>query len=128
MSDDRFDGVLPIGTVVRVSEVGLERRRRPYNAKIAGYDLGRTKYHLCPEYMPGKYADEPYAWAFLSEAVPLYPSPVDEFRMRGWGYTEQSFEVIKPDGLSFVVTLDKEATQALGTALVDRASRMESRR
>jgi len=78
--------LLPVGTVVRVTERRVEQRpfmqpdalggeyvrTRTYVAKVVGYDLGRTKYNLGIRYAthPPLYVDEGGWWAFPGEVEP----------------------------------------------------------
>lgn len=54
-------GLLPIGTVVSVQERGPDART--YTGRIAGYDIGHTKYHLGVRLSSGDFTDG-ITWAF----------------------------------------------------------------
>jgi hypothetical protein len=54
--------LLPVGAYVRVTEKG-DHARPSYIAKVAGYDMGRTKYRLAPRY--GGWG----RWLFHGEAI-----------------------------------------------------------
>jgi hypothetical protein len=59
------NALLSVDAIVRVVELG-PTARPPYRAIVRGYDMGRTKYNLGAEYLPGRFCDGGW-WAFPSE-------------------------------------------------------------
>lgn len=70
--------LLPIGTLVQVTPFPTSEKR-PYQAIVRGYDMGRTKYHLGDEYMRGLFMEKGLSWAFpgqvkeISNGTDRYP-------------------------------------------------------
>ena len=65
--------MLPVGTIVRVEEPdphGRPDEGAIYWAKVVGYDMGRTKYHLGVEFLPGQFMEDGGSWAFPSWVTP----------------------------------------------------------
>lgn len=71
---DRAD--IPVGTRVMVTPLRLETAE-PYAARVAGYDLYRTKYRLDFEFSDGRYAEGGHTWAFVNQ-VELHPDETAE--------------------------------------------------
>ena len=60
--------LLPVGTYVRVEEPdppGRPDEGAIWWGKVVGYDMGRTKYEIGQEYLPGAFMDGG-SWAFPS--------------------------------------------------------------
>lgn len=78
--------LLPVGTVVRVTRMPIvrldgttEQPPPPYTAIVRGYDMGRTKYRLGTEYLPGEFTDGG-DWAFPHHVQALAALDADEMQ------------------------------------------------
>lgn len=60
---------LKVGDLVRVFPLRI-LEQEPYNARIVGYDMHRTKYHLGRHVYGDLYTDGT-AWAFANEVLPV---------------------------------------------------------
>jgi hypothetical protein len=70
---DRAD--LPIGARVLVTPFPVEESE-PYAARVAGYDMHRSKYRLDRQWGDGHYSSGGHTWAFVNQ-VEVHPDGPD---------------------------------------------------